>query len=114
MNKFGGIFVVVISLLSMGLAWQRPVATAVRQRTNSARVPAPTFYKDVLPILQSKCQSCHRSGEAAPMPLVTYAGDEALGAENCGCGGYENDATMVCRSAVREIFQRSVFKRGAD
>ena len=73
MNKFGGIFVVVISLLSMGLAWQRPVATAVRQRTNSARVPAPTFYKDILPILQSKCQSCHRSGEAAPMPVVTYA-----------------------------------------
>ena len=72
MNRFGRIFVVVISLLSMGLAWQRPVATAVQQ-ANSARVPAPTFYKDVLPILQSKCQSCHRSGEAAPMPLVTYA-----------------------------------------
>src|ERR1035438_10373620 len=33
---------------------------------------APTFYKDVVPILQNKCQSCHRSGEAAPMPLVTY------------------------------------------
>ena len=33
---------------------------------------APTFYKDVLPILQDKCQSCHRSGEPAPMPLVTY------------------------------------------
>src|SRR5579863_6480772 len=32
----------------------------------------PTFYKDVLPILQEKCQSCHRPGEAAPMPLVTY------------------------------------------
>ena len=33
---------------------------------------APTFYKDVLPILQEHCQSCHRAGEAAPMPLVTY------------------------------------------
>ena len=33
---------------------------------------APTFYKDVVPILQDKCQSCHRSGEAAPMALVTY------------------------------------------
>jgi hypothetical protein len=33
---------------------------------------APTFYKDVVPILQNKCQSCHRSGESAPMPLVTY------------------------------------------
>ena len=32
----------------------------------------PTFYKDIVPILQDKCQRCHRSGEAAPMPLVTY------------------------------------------
>ena len=32
----------------------------------------PTFYKDVVPILQSKCQSCHRSGVAAPVALVTY------------------------------------------
>ena len=33
----------------------------------------PTFYKDVLPILQDHCQSCHRAGEIAPMPFVTYA-----------------------------------------
>ena len=32
----------------------------------------PTFYKDVLPILQDHCQNCHRSGEVAPMPLETY------------------------------------------
>src|SRR5581483_5260597 len=32
----------------------------------------PTFYKDVLPILQSRCQGCHREGEMAPMPLETY------------------------------------------
>jgi hypothetical protein len=32
-----------------------------------------TFYKDVLPILQERCQSCHRAGEIAPMPLETYA-----------------------------------------
>jgi hypothetical protein len=32
----------------------------------------PTFYKDVLPVLERNCQSCHRGGEAAPMPLVTY------------------------------------------
>lgn len=38
----------------------------------SATTSRPTFYKDVLPILQSHCQSCHRPGEVAPMPLVTY------------------------------------------
>ena len=32
----------------------------------------PTFYRDVLPILQNRCQECHRAGEMAPMALVTY------------------------------------------
>jgi len=31
-----------------------------------------TFYKDVLPVLQRNCQSCHRPGEVAPMSLLTY------------------------------------------
>ena len=31
-----------------------------------------TFHKDVEPILQTRCQTCHRPGEAAPMPLLTY------------------------------------------
>ncbi len=34
---------------------------------------SPTFYKDVLPILQDHCQACHRAGEIAPMALVTYS-----------------------------------------
>ena len=32
-----------------------------------------TFYRDVLPILQNRCQVCHRPGEIGPMPLMTYA-----------------------------------------
>jgi hypothetical protein len=31
-----------------------------------------TFNKDVLPILQKNCQSCHRPGEIAPFSLLTY------------------------------------------
>jgi hypothetical protein len=31
-----------------------------------------TFYKDVAPILQAHCVSCHRPGEIAPMSLITY------------------------------------------
>ena len=33
-----------------------------------------TFNKDVLPILQKDCQTCHRPGEIGPMPLLTYQG----------------------------------------
>jgi len=38
----------------------------------AAKPQTPTFYRDVLPILQGHCQSCHRVGEIAPMPFVTY------------------------------------------
>lgn len=33
---------------------------------------APTFTKDVAPILQKNCQSCHRPGEAGPFSMLTY------------------------------------------
>ena len=33
----------------------------------------PSFYGDILPVLQNHCQECHRPGEAAPMPLLTYS-----------------------------------------
>ncbi len=32
-----------------------------------------TFHKDVEPVLQKHCQTCHRPGEVGPMPLLTYA-----------------------------------------
>jgi hypothetical protein len=36
-------------------------------------VPAGvTFSKDVLPIMQKRCQNCHRPGEVAPMSFLTY------------------------------------------
>ncbi len=35
---------------------------------------APTFNRDILPLLQKNCQTCHRPGEIGPMPLLTYEG----------------------------------------
>lgn len=32
----------------------------------------PTFSKDIAPIFQKSCQSCHHPGSIAPMSLVTY------------------------------------------
>jgi hypothetical protein len=49
------------------------VPSPLRSRaTGAADGSQPTFYRDVLPILQTHCQRCHRSGEIGPMPLVTY------------------------------------------
>ncbi|HTA43539.1 MAG TPA: hypothetical protein VK789_13885 [Bryobacteraceae bacterium] len=38
----------------------------------AAMAATPTFNKDVLPILETNCQQCHRPGEIAPMSLLTY------------------------------------------
>ena len=32
----------------------------------------PTFTRDIAPIFQDKCESCHRPNQMAPMSLVTY------------------------------------------
>ena len=37
-----------------------------------AQTAAPTFTKDIAPILQARCQNCHRPGEMAPMSLRTF------------------------------------------
>lgn len=34
--------------------------------------PAPTFSRDVAPILYDRCATCHRPGEIGPMALLTY------------------------------------------
>ena len=51
-------------------------ARSLQDRRHSARRDgrrrAVTFHKDVEPILQKRCQSCHRPGEMAPMSLLTY------------------------------------------
>src|SRR5437868_667410 len=47
----------------------------VSSATVEAQAAAPaqvTFTKDVAPILQKACQSCHRPGMMAPMSLLTY------------------------------------------
>jgi len=52
------------ALLAISLGFHAPGA--------SAQLSTSTFNKDVLPILQKNCQSCHRPGQIAPMSLLTY------------------------------------------
>jgi hypothetical protein len=63
---------IVATAIAIG-AWS--IAGTAAQQTPTV---TPTFYRDVLPILQTHCQSCHRpvvageNGLVAPMPLMTY------------------------------------------
>src|SRR5208282_3157401 len=47
------------------------VSVALAGESGATKV---TFNKDVLPILEKNCQTCHRPGEIGPMPLLTYEG----------------------------------------
>src|SRR5262245_26866141 len=48
-------------------------AVTIMTPVGAAPAPAaPTFTKDVAPILFDKCASCHRPGEIGPMTLLSY------------------------------------------
>ena len=49
-------------------------AAAVASSANlaAAEKPAPTYHRDVVPILQKNCQDCHRPNQVAPFSLLTY------------------------------------------
>src|SRR5262245_10709988 len=45
---------------------------SVAAATAPAADPAPTFTKDVAPLLWKNCAGCHHPGHVAPFPLLTY------------------------------------------
>ncbi len=59
--------------VGVGLGGLLAVAGVQAQRPAASNGPAAvTFTKDVAPIFQRACQSCHRPGAIAPMSLLTY------------------------------------------
>jgi len=48
------------------------VASGSGSRAIAQTTAAPTFARDIAPIVYSHCVVCHRPGQAAPFPLLTY------------------------------------------
>ena len=48
------------------------ICLAASLRAQMGNMPTVTYTKDVVPILQKHCQSCHRPGEAGPFSMLTY------------------------------------------
>ena len=69
-SGFGAWVVMIAGALVAAAAAGPPQAS----RTAAPAPPGdvPTWSKDVAPILQQHCQTCHRPGEAGPFPLLTY------------------------------------------
>jgi peroxiredoxin len=65
-----------IEALSAGKDVSTPATTAIGchidPRERKVTSDAVTFHRDVLPILQKHCQSCHRPGDVGPFALMTY------------------------------------------
>lgn len=56
-------------LASAAVQTHRPIRAVAK----AAPAKTPTFTKDVAPIVFENCTTCHRPGQVAPFPLVTYA-----------------------------------------
>ena len=61
MRMIGAILVGALLTYMVGQSGRAPLSTAT-----------PTYYRDVLPILQKHCEVCHRAGGIAPISLASY------------------------------------------
>src|SRR3979409_296449 len=66
-----GINWVRITMVSVAAVFGATIGAAAQAPAN-ATAATVTFTKDVAPILQRSCQSCHRPNNIAPMSLLTY------------------------------------------
>ncbi|MGB2642805.1 MAG: hypothetical protein WBG02_15590 [Candidatus Acidiferrum sp.] len=66
------VFVAAVVSLFGASSREGPIRAGEGIAREGAATDAPTFYRDVLPILQERCQLCHRAEGIAPMRFETY------------------------------------------
>jgi peroxiredoxin len=62
----------VLAGKAVALAEAKAFGCPIAPLDATAMATAVTFHKDVVPILQAHCQSCHRPDQVAPFSLTTY------------------------------------------
>ena len=75
MLRLTAAFLAALVVLTAGAVRTREIRGQSTARTDVAHRDAgtaPTFYRDVLPILQGRCESCHRAGGIAPIAFESY------------------------------------------
>jgi hypothetical protein len=63
-NTMRRLTVIAFSIVAAAFLWN--------SSTGFTAEPEVTFTHDIAPILYTKCVTCHRAGEVAPMPLLSY------------------------------------------
>ena len=59
----------LVSIVSA--AWFGGIAARAERPRAGAAAP-PTFADDIAPIVYANCTVCHRPGQAAPFPLISF------------------------------------------
>jgi hypothetical protein len=62
-----------LSFVAAVIALAAVIGASPGAQAPAAGPGAPTFTRDVAPILYANCVECHRAGEIGPMSLITYA-----------------------------------------
>ena len=63
----------VLAVVIAGVAFMAHVTVSGQTAQATKTQPAITFAKDIVPIFQRSCQSCHRPQGDAPMPRPSSA-----------------------------------------
>ena len=69
---------------------------------------APTFNKDVLPILQKELPIVPPPGSGSPHAVFNLPGNPAVVQSDEDGSSYPENAAMVCRSPIRAFSEQSV------
>ena len=99
---------VIVAVLSLLLAGAAAFAAADRSEG------PVTFSKDVAPILQENCQTCHRPGDIAPMSLLTYQEARPWAKSIRQVVVRPHHAAVARRRGGRHLRQRLELERAGD
>ena len=67
----------LLAALVVAVASVSGIAIALAPRGDGAATAVPTYHRDVAPILNGKCATCHRTGGIAPFSLTSVADAKA-------------------------------------
>ena len=90
-NRISVVALPVVAILAVAFS------TSAVPAANQGAAPAVTFHKDVVPVLQKNCQSCHRPGQIGPFSMLTYKETRPVG-EGDQAGGGDSER---CRRGLR-------------
>ena len=66
----------VVILFALGASVGASVPAVAQDPGTPTTPPAPTWFKDIQPLVHDHCQQCHRPNDIAPFALLTY--DDAV------------------------------------